>query len=171
MKAQETKTNSTVTEGRRPLGSVGPRRLLAMRGHSQVLRGSWEEAEKKANNLRESNKHSAAPGFALQPGTMREALTRFLDNKAQEGHGKAWNQMLRRELTNFANWCAVKLVTPENVNVVTLAESRRGRGHQARVYAGRRGCRSSRNTAVIVITDATELRGEDVEDQGTQITD
>lgn len=106
---------------------------------------SWQEAEKKASKLREANKQSAAPVFDLQPGTMCEAVTKFLENKAQEGHGKAWNRMLKRELTDFADWCAVKLVTPANVNVVVFEEYRK-------TWKGAPGTRSRRQTRLSVFS-------------------
>jgi site-specific recombinase XerD len=54
---------------------------------------------------------------------MHDAVTRFLQNKATENHGEAWNRMLRRDLTNFANWCSAKLITPK-INVERLEEYR-----------------------------------------------
>jgi site-specific recombinase XerD len=56
---------------------------------------------------------------------MREAVAKFLENKEQEGHGKAWSRMLRRDVTDFANWCSTKLVTPANVNTLALEEYRK----------------------------------------------
>jgi site-specific recombinase XerD len=56
---------------------------------------------------------------------MREAVAKFLENKAQEGRGKAWNGMLKRDLTDFATWCSTKLVTPANVSTLALEEYRK----------------------------------------------
>jgi site-specific recombinase XerD len=68
---------------------------------------------------------------------MRKAVTKFLENKEQEGKGKAWNRMLRRDLTDFANWCSTRLVTPANVNTLALEEYRK-------TWKGAPGTRSRR---------------------------
>jgi integrase len=105
---------------------------------------SWEAAQKKARELEESLQKGTT-AFSVKPETMLQAVTKFLENKATEGHGKAWNEMLRRDLTDFANWCAVKLVTPENVNLVTFEEYRK-------TWKGAPSTRSRRQTRLSVFS-------------------
>jgi site-specific recombinase XerD len=72
---------------------------------------------------------------------MRDAVTQFLENNAQEGNGRAWNQMLRRDLVDFADWCATKLITPINVNTLVLEDYRK-------TWKGAPGTRARRQTRV-----------------------
>lgn len=88
---------------------------------------SWEAAQKKARELEESlaKGDQSEAAFSVKPETTREAVSKFLENKAQEGHSKAWNRMLRRDLMDFANWCSTNLVTPANINTLALEEYRK----------------------------------------------
>lgn len=51
---------------------------------------------------------------------MHQAVAEFLKNKATQNKGKAWNRMLKRDLTHFADWCVAKGITPANVNLRAL---------------------------------------------------
>jgi site-specific recombinase XerD len=87
---------------------------------------SWETAQKKANELVEVQRKGEQPlTFKPKPETMRDAVARFLDNKATENRSKAWNQMLRRELSDFANWCSTKLIAPKSVDIESLEDYRK----------------------------------------------
>src|SRR5262249_6800630 len=69
---------------------------------------SWAEAEKKADELKREHEEKqragdkTPPNPTQKPETMRQAVDRFLANKAQLGKSKAWNRMLRRDL-DFAH--------------------------------------------------------------------
>jgi integrase len=100
---------------------------------------SWSAAVEKAKEVKEQMERPGTSNFIMRPETMRQAVTQFLENKAQEGKGKAWNQMLQRDLNDFAEWCAIKLITPINVNTLVLEEYRK-------TWQGAPGTRQRRQT-------------------------
>jgi integrase len=90
---------------------------------------SWAEAQRKAEELRKrrEDEQSGKQSDPDQddPQTVGEAVTLFLQNKATEGHSKNWNHILRRDLTDFAAWCARKPVTLSGIKTLTLEQYRK----------------------------------------------
>ena len=74
--------------------------------------------------------------------------------------------MLRRDLMDFADWCAMKLITPINVNTLVLEDYRK-------TWKGAPGTPSDTASALPQVlrqasVDRAELRYRYVEDQGAQ---
>jgi integrase len=117
-------------KGKRDYKRCNCRKWLYVEGSRKPVSAktrSWETAQTKAEDLKRSFEEQPleSEGFQLKPETMREAATRFLENKAQEGHGKAWNQMLRLDLTRFSDWSDSHMVTLANLNIAALEEYRK----------------------------------------------
>src|SRR5690348_9423562 len=72
---------------------------------------SWSAADKKLANLKQQHEQPEDTGHGgnrspaeVNPDTVREAVSKFLENKRQEGLSTAWERKLKRELLDFAAW-------------------------------------------------------------------
>ena len=75
---------------------------------------SWEQAQQLGRQIEQDHAKTTSGG-AEQPirsasvKTVREAVTHFLEDKAEQKLSKNWLQKYRRELAHFANWCDAKV--------------------------------------------------------------
>jgi hypothetical protein len=102
---------------------------------------SWDEAVKQARKIEEEyaaqNQANSTPtddAGGTPPGpsttdvkTVREAVTKFLEDKEEQNVSKNWLQKYRRELPHFASWCERKMryIELRRVDLIALEDYRK----------------------------------------------